>query len=273
METWAQDQAELHHFHAIRHWVFEHTGLHYPERKYSTLFHRLKKLCNQLNLDSLAALNHALQYNNGADLAVKLACAVSTNHTFFFRERETFEFFETKIIPTLPAAEPWRIWSAACSGGDEAYTLALILAEALGVPQTSSRVSILGTDISQTALEQAELAIYSERRIEQVPPYFQSRYFQAKGLGQWGLRPEIRGLCVFRRLNLMSEPWPFKNQFHVIFCRNILYYFDQADQIKLVERLYDITAPGGWLITSVTESLRMLPTRWQVISTGIHRKL
>lgn len=266
--------AEARHFEAIRQWIYTNTGLHYPERKYPTLYHRLMKLCRQLELDDLAALDQALQNKTIPNLAVKIACVVSTNHTFFFREQDIFKFLQEQIMPTLPVTETWRIWSAACSTGDETYTLAMVLADALGLSTASQRVQILGTDISQTALEQAEYGIYNQRRLEQVPPLMRrQQYFHLMGLDQWRVSPSVRQMCTFRRLNLMSEPWPFKNRFHVTFCRNVLYYFDRSDQARLVERLYDVTAPGGWLITSVTESVRSLNTRWQILKTGIHRKV
>jgi chemotaxis protein methyltransferase CheR len=85
--------------------------------------------------------------------------------------------------------------------------------------------------------------------------------------------PMIKPMCTFRRMNLNNTPWPFQNQFHVVFCRNVLYYFDRPLQQELVERIYDHTLPGGWLITSVTETLYWAKTRWQTITTGVYRKI
>lgn len=273
MDNLFNNPAEARHFESIRQWIYSYTGLHYPQRKFSTLYHRLQKVCRQFDFDSLKELDEHLLKHNNPDLTIQLACAVSTNHTFFYREAEVFNFFQQEVVPTLPPQENWRLWSAATSSGDEAFTLAILLAEALGLPQAQQKVSILGTDISQVVLEQAEYGITSERRLEQAPDHWRQSYFRPVGLGQWQVNKPIQQMCTFRRLNLMSNPWPFKNQFHVIFCRNVLYYFDHADQHALVERLYDVTAPGGWLITSVTESLRSMQTRWQVIKTGIHRKI
>lgn len=273
MDNLFEDQTEARHFESIRQWIYDYTGLHYPQRKFSTLYHRLQKVCRQFDFAGLEELDEHLLKRNIPELTLELACAVSTNHTFFFREAEAYHFFQQQIIPTLPPHENWRLWSAACSSGDEAFTLAILLAETLGLPQAQHKVNILGTDISQVVLEQAEYGVTSERRLEQIPVHWRQSYFRPVGLGQWQVNPAIRQMCTFRRLNLMSTPWPFKNQFHVIFCRNVLYYFDQADQQALVERLYDFTVPGGWLITSVTESLRAMQTRWRVIKTGIYRKI
>lgn len=266
------NQEDVTYFHSVRHWIYNHTGLYYPERKYSTLYHRLRKLCRELNIPNLKVLDKHLKEGDLPSLSVQVACAVSTNHTYFFREEETMNFFREQILPNLPADEQWRIWSAASSSGDEAYSLALILAEKLGEAEAVQKATILGTDISHTVLEQAELGICSEQRLDKIPLELRHKYFRRVGPEKWAINAEIKRICMFRRLNLMSTPWPFQQNFHVIFCRNVLYYFDRDKQNHLVERLYEITAPGGWLITSVTESLWNLKSRWQVVKTGIYRK-
>jgi len=272
MEELSLSQVETHHFDSVRRWIYEHTGLHYPKRKHCTLHFRLQKLCRELDIPDIKTLDEHLQRRDLPNLSVQLACAVSTNHTYFFREEESMQFFQEQIVPTLPADEPWRIWSAASSSGDEAYSLAIILAETLGLIEAQQKAAILGTDISYNVLEQAEYGICNEQRLDKVPKPLRDKYFTALGLGQWGVNPEVKQLCTFRQLNLMSHPWPFKQNFHVIFCRNVLYYFDRPEQIELVERLYDAATPGGWLITSVTESLWNMNSRWQGVRTGIYRK-
>lgn len=265
-------QEDAIHFHSVRNWIYDHTGLHYPERKYSTLYHRLRKLCHDLGIPNLEKLAQHLHNRDLPNLSVQVACAVSTNHTYYFREEEAMHFFREQIMPNLPVEEKWRIWSAASSSGDEAYSLAIILAEKLGVVEAVHKAAILGTDISHTVLEQAEFGICNEQRLDKLPPDLREKYFRPVGLGQWAINPEVKQMCTFRRLNLMSTPWPFQQSFHVIFCRNVLYYFDREKQTELVDRLYDITAPGGWLITSVTESLWNMKSRWQMVQTGVYRK-
>jgi len=264
---------EMEHFESIRQWVYNHTGLHFPPRKHLSLYQRLKKLCWELDISGLAELDRHLQQRDFPNLPVRIACAVSTNHTYFFREREMMQFFREEIIPTLPPLEPWRIWSAAAASGDEAYSLALILADTLGLERAQTQTAILGTDISQTALQQAEQGICVERRLEKVPAHLRLQYFHAVGLGQWAIDPAIKKMCTFRRLNLMRVPWPFQNRFHVIFSRNVLYYFSRPDQEKLLQRMYEQAEPDGWLITSVTESLWQMDVQWQLVTTGVYRKI
>jgi chemotaxis protein methyltransferase CheR len=260
------------HLESIRQWIYTHTGLHFRENKQSVLYRRLLTLCWRLGLPNLGELDLQLSAGNSAQLAIEVACIVSTNHTFFFREPEVLRVFQQTILPELPADEVWRIWSAAAASGEEAYTVAMLMAETLGLEQAQQRAVILGTDISHPVIEQAEHGVYVDNRLEQVPDGLLKHYFQPAGLRQWRVRPELKQMCTFRHMNLQSAPWPFKQAFHVVLCRNILYYFDLQHQAQLVERIYDVTAPGGWLITSVTETLHGLHTRWQKTDAGIFRK-
>ena len=148
-----------------------------------------------------------------------------------------------------------------------------MLSELLGINQALSQVGILGTDISYPMITQAEHGVYHKQKMELVNDVTLKRYFSQVNDEQWSILPALKPMCTFRRMNLHSYPWPFQNQFHVVFCRNILYYFDRPLQQELVERIYDITLPGGWLITSVTETLYWAKTRWHTVTTGVYRKI
>jgi chemotaxis protein methyltransferase CheR len=264
--------SEKRYFESIRQWIYDHTGLYYPERKYALLYHRLGKLCRRLDIPDLKSLDSHLQNRGLPGLAREMACAVSTNHTYFFREEKVLQFFREQILPALPGDTPWRLWSAASSSGEEAYTMAIVLAEALGIGPAQEKAAILGTDIDRVAIERAEYGLYSELSLENVPKFLRRRYFHSVGPGQWRIDSGVKQMCIFRRLNLMSAPWPFKKAFHVVLCRNVLYYFDPEHQRDLAERLYDTAVPGGWLLTSVTEPVQVLGTRWQSVMSGVYRK-
>ena len=264
---------ERKHFESIRQWVYDYTGLNYPEQKHLLLYNRLSKLCWRLGIPGLEDLDQHLHNKDFPDLDKELARIVSTSHTYFFREEKVLQFFQHRILPTLPADEQWRLWSAAASSGEEAYTIAMILTEALGFGQVQKQVSILGTDIDRAMIEQAERGVYSEQSLDKVPPHLRKRYFRQVEPGQWRIASNIHQMCMFRRLNLTSSPWPFRKNFHIVLCRNVLFYFDTTHQRNLVERLYDVTVPGGWLLTSVTESVPSLNTRWESVMTGVHRKV
>jgi chemotaxis protein methyltransferase CheR len=272
VEQPAMSWAERRHFESIRQWVYDHTGLHYPKRKHALLYQRLKKLCWRLGIPSLKVLDHHLQRRDLPGLAGEVARVVSTNHSYFFREEKVLQVFRNRILPSLPAEDRWRLWSAACASGEEVYTVAIILAEALGYVRAQNQAAILGTDIDRQMIEQAEQGTYGEQRLEKMPRHLHKRYFRQAEPGQWRVNPNLRQMCTFRRLNLMSGSWPFRQRFHVILCRNVLYYFDTEHQRDLAERLYEVTLSGGWLITSVTEPVQSLGTRWLPVVSGVYRK-
>jgi chemotaxis protein methyltransferase CheR len=222
-------------------------------------------------MDSLSQMADALRRPDGREVQLAIMHAASTNHTFFFREKEVLSFFHKKVLPVLAQRSEIRLWSAACSTGDEVYTLAILIAETLGL-DALRRVQLLGTDISAPVIETAEAGVFPRRHLEQVPADIVQRYMHPVGIEQFRINDQIRAACTFRRMNLKSAPYPFQRPFQAVFCRNVLYYFTQPDQIAVVEAIADVTEPGGLLFTSVTENVRDLSTRWLPLSSGIYRK-
>ncbi|MBM3202851.1 protein-glutamate O-methyltransferase CheR [Candidatus Woesearchaeota archaeon] len=256
----------------IRYWLHDRAGIFYEERKKELLINRLRRVCERFDYGGLQELETHLIGRQISALQSAVIHAATTNHTYFFREPQVLNHFANAIVPALPG-EQLRLWNAAASTGDETYTLAIILCEKWGIPATAKRVSILGTDISAPVIAQAESGIYTFNHLEHMPQTLLEKYFHPTGMEQYRIRPEIRELCLFRRLNLKISPYPFRRLFHVVFLRNVLYYFDKPHQISTVRALYEITEPGGWLVTSVTESLRDLDSPWVPVSSGIYRKM
>ncbi len=255
----------------IRGWLSERCGMSFPDKKRELLTHRLNRILMRFELPDFEELAERLAKGEGTELQLALIHTASTNHTFFFREPQVLEYFRDNILAPASQSGELRVWSAASSSGDEAYSLAIMASEMLGLA-AANRVLILGSDISAPAISQAESAIYSGNHLDHVPPEILQRYFVPAGMGQYQVVPQIRRLCTFRRLNLMSRPYPFRKCFHAVFCRNVLYYFEKNHQFQILEQLYDVTEPGGWLLTSVTETVRDLGTRWQWVSGGIYRR-
>jgi chemotaxis protein methyltransferase CheR len=135
-----------------------------------------------------------------------------------------------------------------------------------------NRTTILGTDISAPVIERAESGVYPARHLDQVPAMIRSKYMQPVGIEQFQIIPEIRRACTFRRMNLKTSPFPFRKPFQAVFCRNVLYYFTPQDQAEVVDAIAGVTEPGGWLYTSVTESLRDLSSQWNTVVSGVSRK-
>jgi chemotaxis protein methyltransferase CheR len=258
-------------YETVRDWLAEHCGMHFPEKKKDLLTHRMAKVQERFGFASLDTLANQLTTGGDVDLKLAVIHAASTNHTYFFRERPGLDYFRDQILRGQLPSGGLRVWSAAASSGDEAYSLAIIAAQMFG-PAAHTRVSILGTDISLPAISQAEQAIYATSHLEHVTPELLQRYFTPAGLGQYRVIPEVRRICTFRRLNLKAAPYPFTKGFHVVFCRNILYYFDRQHQYQILEQIYDVTEPGGYLLTSLTEVVRDLHTRWEPVLNAIYRR-
>jgi chemotaxis protein methyltransferase CheR len=260
-------------YERIRSWLNARCGIHYAEKKKDLLSQRLARVLDQFELDNLDDLAFCVEMGQKEDIELAVVHAASTNHTFFFREPQVLNYFRDTILQLTAHQSELRIWSAAASSGDEAYTLAILAAEVLGREQAASHVSILATDISAPVIKQAESGVYSLHHFEHTPEHLLRSYFEPLPDGQFQVAPFLQKMCTFRRLNLKAQPFPFRRPFDVIFCRNVLYYFDRENQQRTIEALYDATEPGGWLLTSVTESVRDLKTRWCCIEGGVYRKL
>jgi chemotaxis protein methyltransferase CheR len=258
-------------FLTIKRWLEDRCAIHYPEHKRNLLQQRLARVQRSFGMPDFAELAHEIMQVQNHEVQLAVMHAASTNHTYFYREKDVLEHFLNNVLPELAQRKEIRLWSAACSSGDEVYTLAIMIAETLGM-ETLRRTTILGTDISAPVIELAEKGVYPARHLEQVPAHIKSKYMQPVGIGHFQIVPEIRQACTFRRMNLKTTPFPFRKPFQAVFCRNVLYYFTHQDQIEVVETIADHVEDNGWLFTSVTESVRDLSPRWQQIISGVSRK-
>ena len=213
---------------------------------------------------------HVVADQTGEELTALLD-ALTTNFTSFLREPAHFEFLRKSILPHLEG--PIRIWSAGCSTGEEPFTIAFSLLEELG-PGAFWRCRILAADISTRALGAAERAVYPMDRFSDFPLDSLPKYL-LRGTQSWEgwyrVKPSIRGMIEFRRLNLI-EPFHHPQPFQVIFCRNVMMYFDKATQADLVNRFARSLAPGGYLFTGHSESLTGLAHPYEYIQPAVYRK-
>jgi len=253
---------------AIRGWLEKRCAIHYPDHKCDLLRQRLLRVQRAFNMPDLADLARKVLLEQLHDVQLAVMHAASTNHTYFYRERDVLDFFRREVLPVIATRDEIRIWSAACSTGDEVYTLAILIAETLGM-EALKRTHILGTDISAPVIEYAETGVYSARNLDQVPSAIRQKYLRPIGIEQFQVIPEVRAACTFRRMNLKTADLPFRKPFQAIFCRNVLYYFGFQDQRNIVNTLSAVTEPGGWLFTSVTENVRDLSSLWTPVASGI----
>lgn len=206
---------------------------------------------------------------------VRLVSYLTTNYSYFLREWEHFEFLKEKVLPGLKetaADHDLRIWSAGCSSGEEPYTIAMLLFDFFDTEKSMWDMKVLATDISQKALDTARKGIYNVEQIEKIPGQWRTKYFRNIGGDQWEIKPAIRNEVIFRAFNLMEEKFPFQKQFHVIFCRNVMIYFDRKTKMRLIKKFYDIAEPGGYLFVGHSESLGRDETDWQYVMPSIFRK-
>jgi chemotaxis protein methyltransferase CheR len=256
----------------LRQCIIRYTGIYYSEQKKDILYIRLLQLCMKKNIKDLSMLLQKLQTEDFHEMILNIAQTVSTTYTYFFREPEVLGYFKDKILDYFPINDKIRIWSAATSSGEEAYTISMIILEKMGLEQKESFYSILGTDINSQVISQAEAGIYSKENLNEMPKELIKRYFEATDNSRFSISDKVKKLCLFRRLNLTSGNWPFVYKFNIIFCRNVLYYFEKNQQKEVLNYMHELTVPNGFLITSVTESLNGLGTRWVTILPGIHQK-
>ena len=199
---------------------------------------------------------------------------ITTNHSYFMREEEHFRFLRETVLPYLEANRPnkvLRIWSAACSAGQEPFTLAMAIDEYFGSRKAAWDTTILATDLSAQILERAKRAVYPEGEIKDVSAAWRTKYFKKLPDGNYQVCDKIRKEVIYRKMNLM-DPFQFKHPFDLILCRNVMIYFDMDTKEDLVEKFYNVTVPGGYLFIGHSEGINRNATRFQYVQPAIYRK-
>lgn len=234
---------------------------------------RLGKLMRKRGFKAFRDYYRHVQSDPTGAALVELIDGLTTNHTSFFREPAHFDFLVQQVFSDQACRIPMRIWSAACSTGEEPYTIALAAREHLGA-QSPVLPAILATDISTRVLETARKGIYRTDRFQNgVAPWLRKHLLRGEGRSQgwYRMRPEILDMVQFRRVNLI-EPLPDVGRFTVIFCRNVMIYFSRATQEQVVNRLAACLEPGGYLFVGHSESLTGIQHGLQQIQPAVYRK-
>lgn len=264
-------------FEKISRLVYSHCGIHLHDGKKELVKARLSKRIREGNFRSFADYYDYVKTGEGTDEFIAMIDSLSTNLTSFFREDGHFRAL-SRIVPELvrEAARRGRprlnLWSAGCSSGEEPYTMAVTALEA--AQGTGADIRILATDISTRVLKKAGQGIYPAERVKSVPPDLLRRYFQV-GQGNWAgyyrVKKDVRDLVRFERFNLMDPPAP-GDPCNVIFCRNVMIYFDKKTQEGLVNRFHSRLAKGGYLFIGHSESLTGLSHAFQYLEPSLYRK-
>ena len=252
-------------FANLRTLVYELTGIKLSDAKRQMLKSRLSRRLRATNLDTFSAYYELLcdQKPDGPEIT-EFINAVTTNKTDFFREPHHFDFITNTLIPEIEKRTPYgarrlNVWHAGCSTGEEPYTLSMTLHEALR-RREAWNVRQLATDIDSRVLEHAQRGVYEMSKLDPISDNLRKQYFlRGKGPNAESalVKSELKEWLTLKRLNLLSEPWPFSRsaKFDVIFCRNVMIYFDKPTQQKLVERFNQLLVPGGYLFIGHSESL------------------
>ncbi len=244
-------------FEQISQIVYRYSGIRLTSGKEELVRSRLIKRLRALGVSSFHGYLKYIKDDRSSQELHTMIDALTTNKTSFFRENQHFEYLRNRILPELKRhASRLRIWSAGCSSGEEPYSIAMLLQEEWS--QTNPwDIRILATDISARVLARARAGEYDKESLKDVPPAYLSKYFcsaRTNSNRAYAIRDSIKRMVRFAQLNLMNE-WPMKGPFEVIFCRNVMIYFDSATQGRLVRRFYDLLVPGGHLLVGHSESL------------------
>lgn len=259
-------------FREIRELARRTFGLDLKPGKEALVNARLARRVQELGLGSIAEYLEAVKADRTGEELERLINALATNHTSFLREPQHFELLRGRILPELSRRPLFWIWSAGCSTGEEPYSILFVAAETLGARIGAMR--LLATDISTRALERAQAGIYPMERLERLPAGWPQKYFQ-RGTGRWEgsvrVKPEWRTRVEFRRLNLM-EDFSSLPRMAVIFCRNVMIYFDKPTQERLVRRFEERLEPGGWLLIGHSEGLMGVRHGLEYVMPAVYRK-
>lgn len=218
----------------------------------------------------------AVEQDFTGKLEKQLVNILTTNHTYFMREFEHFEYMKNVVLPWLRKKEDQQkdlcIWCGAASTGEEPYMIAMLLKDFFGLEHASWDTKVLATDVSTGALKQAITGIYTREQIEILPKQWQRRFLKPVGPGEkYEVTKELKNEVIFRQFNLM-EPFPFKRKMHVVFLRNVMIYFDSNTKRKLIQKVYDVMEPGGYLFIGQTETLDRDSVPFKMIQPSIFRK-
>ncbi len=248
-------------FNLLRKLVYDNFGINLTEQKRSLVVGRLHQLLRSHGFGTFKEYYDFLIRDKSHANLTELINRISTNYSFFYREKAHFDFFTKTALPEVTNrlqrqnSNDIRIWTAGCSTGEEPYMLAMLMLNHFGFDYSRWNAGILATDISDRALTAAKQAVYPADRVKGVPPMLLNKYFEKRPAGEVAVKEQIKNEVTFRRLNLMNPQFPFKKPFHMIFCRNVMIYFDKETRDNLVSKFHAMTEPGGYLFIGHSETL------------------
>ncbi len=225
--------------------------------------------------DYTSFLEHAFSDTTGTEMN-QILNRLTTNYSYFMREWDHFQYFKDVVLPEMTNSakdKDLRIWSAGCSTGQEPYTLSMLISDYLGSDKANWDSKILATDISMKALEAAKLGEYDDDCLKNVPSNWRTSYFVKQQNGSFEVKDNLKKEVIFRRFNLLEEHFPFKKKFHVIFCRNVMIYFNEQTKRTLIQKFYESIAIGGYLFIGQSETIDKGDHRFKSVIPSVYQKV
>ncbi len=264
-------------FVLIRDYIKKNFGISLGDEKKSLIYSRLRNILLANNLEDFTQYYEFLVNDKSGEAVVQFIDKVTTNHTFFMRETDHFDFFRDKVLPDIyeryNSTHDLRLWCAGCSSGEESYTLQMIIQDFFNTKQPKWDTQILATDISTNVLNKAINGIYPTESIATLPPKWQNDYFDKSDSTNSVVKDSIKKQIIYRKFNLMQEHFSFKKKFQVIFCRNVMIYFDDETRTKLINKFYDITESNGYLFIGHSESISRATTQYKYVMPAVYKRL
>lgn len=259
-------------FQDLRSFVYNKYGIDLSKKR-QLIEGRLSHTLKDKGMNSFAQYMQMLRSDTSGTEILTFLNKITTNHSYFGRENEHFDFLARVVLPDLERTRrgDLRIWSAGCSAGQEAYNIAMTIDQYFGPRKSQWDTTILATDISMDVLTRAKRAIYTADNISGLPAAWKTQYFKALPDGTYQVCDKIRREVVFRPFNLM-DPFQYKKPFDIIFCRNVMIYFDKETTNRLVNKFYDATANGGYFFIGHSESLNKATTRYTYLQPATYQK-
>lgn len=265
-------------FYLFKDIIYRHTGIQMTEKKRNLVVARLSKRLRALGLQSFSQYYEYLNTSlDASDELNNLINRITTNKTDFFREKHHFDFLTNEVLPVFIDSSKrggerrLRIWSAGCSSGEEPYSLAMTIADAFK-DERGWDLKILATDLDTDVLMRASRGVYSSPQITPVPIGYLSKYFSRSSEG-YEVSPQIKSMVSFRRLNLMDPAFPMKRPFDIIFCRNVMIYFDDQTKQDLVKKYHSHLKPNGYMFVGHSESLMNMKHLFRFLKHTVYIKV
>lgn len=265
-------------FASLRQMIYSRFGINLTEQKRSLLVGRLQKMLRTNRIDTFEDYYRFLENDTSGKAVSDLINLISTNYTYFNREKDHFDYYLNTALPAIceeirnRGEKNLRVWCAGCSTGEEAYTLLMLMHEYLGSEYPRWDAGILATDISERVLNTAREGVYPADKVKSLPENLQRKYFTRLPSGQMQVSEKIKREVTFRRFNLMNTTFPFKRPFHIIFCRNVMIYFDQTTRNALVQRFHRFLEPKGYFFIGHSETLGRDSELFRYILPAVYQK-